>query len=323
MRTCEGALLYLVPAGGQAGAARSACGWAQISRIGDRKHSAGSCRPRYGAAENAGMSRTTKHGSARFSSERRWPRGLRDIHSDRKTRERESDASRFVAMHCGSHFLHGQLRFFRSRGRVGELPTWTTGAVCGARSRTPRAGNSVSADACVVLRAIAAVAGAPAPTVSKASLRTPACSGAQAQLRHAWNAQLIGRGRALDGRRSRARGGADRRLCRALGTLVRAARDHQLAHPVGALIARAGAAGTWRGAHARRLHRYARVLQYLVLASAQRGRLLAAGLDRRTAADAVHLRARIRRQAHGVRLVRAAREQTQGAQRGTARGAPA
>jgi hypothetical protein len=184
-----------------------------------------------------------------------------------------------------------------------------------ARSHTA-SGSSVSAGACVVLRAIAAVAGTPAPTISKASLAAAACRGTQAQLSRAWNAQLVGRHRALDGSRRRRRGGAEHRLCRSLGTLVRAAGDHQLAHPVGALITRARAAWAWRRAHARRLHRHPCVLQHLVFAGAERGRLRAARLDRRTAADAVDLSAWIRRQAHGVRLARATPEHAQGTQRG-------
>ncbi len=255
---------------------------------------------------------------------------VHDVRLNTKTRERESEASRCVDVSHGIAITlsTGAAAIFliaRASGRaayMGHHPgmrrpqshTASRRSGCGVSPRS----SSVSASACVVLRAAAAVTGAPAPTVSKASLRASARSGPEAQLSQAGNTQLIGRRRALAGRRRRARGSAEHRLYRAIGTLVSAAGDHQLPHPIRSLIARARAARTWRGAHARWLHRHACVLQHLVFAGAQRGCLLPARLDRRAAGDTVELRARIRRQAHGACLARATREQAQGTQRASA-----
>ena len=239
-----------------------------------------------------------------------------------KNRERESAASRSVGRAVDHPFCEGSCDF---ADREVEWAARLHGPPprCASREVAHCERSSMRGGRCVVPRASAAVAGAPAPTVSQASLSTTARSRTQAQLRHSRHAQLIGGGHSLDGRRRRRCGGVDRRLCLALRTLMSSACHHQLTHPVGTLVARARAAGTWRGAHARRLDRRARVLQHLVLAVAERGRLLAAGLNRRTAADAIQLRARIRRQTHRARLARATREQAQGTERADSAPCPA
>src|SRR5215471_1920651 len=83
---------------------------------------------------------------------------------------------------CGSHFLQGVTAIFliaRSSRRCAYIGHRR--ALRSAKSHTA-SWFSVSARAGVVLRAIAAVARAPAATVSKASLSAAACSGAQAEL---------------------------------------------------------------------------------------------------------------------------------------------
>lgn len=119
-----------------------------------------------------------------------------------RTRRLEIESQLRVDVSRGvrSQFLHRRLRFFGSRS-VGRPPTWTTFARPRRARSYLRARGSVSASASVVLSAAAAVAGTPAPTIGKTSLRAPACSGPEAQLSQARNAELIGRGSALDGRR--------------------------------------------------------------------------------------------------------------------------